>query len=718
MAGKNRKYLDSVINIDKGSLPFEIVVTPEGKPNRIINYVRSQDEGRQLRQPLSGRSIDADAKTDAKVDGLSNIMANIITGGMASSLQSGAENVKGGKLLEGIRDLSTPFTFGAGKVGTLANVLTSAYDLSSDSGIRKTLSLARSGQVANSIKSLAGDALDLVDLKPNVKGITRNGQNSINSLEYKPTLALPLLQQNSNTRRIRLTDSTPSNRVIKLGNKEYNDNYSFIKKFNKWNTHYGYEPLSYNLATDSKKLDDAIKSRLQEHNTWLRGAFVDKSHTEYLPFVKKLQEEGIPLTNANILENLAIRYLRDNAGYSMGRAGFGSIPAVKDWNTKIQRGRFTDDGFITDSGLFIPNMGGSIYGSNSLTTAAGYAKRRGENKYNGVFKIRRPLSFNGSREDWVKEADFGFASSARNTDKSKNFYELELPYLMQYGVSPNERIFDKEVYKRQLNNLFGNDDDGYKLILGIDRNSEYRYLKENEDAFKHLGLNIGDLNIKTGTHFDQYRNSAIRGLIQKYGLNTPENVEKIIKIANSKRFNDNVYTHYKREQEAKRRFAARNSFRSLTTDELNEKLIRDGVEALTNQNYIGTSEALRRASRNKGNPYQHIILAGKPNEIGMELVERIPYREWKDLDGNTSHYGRYTEGLGLSRKSRALGGNVKTKQYSLRNGGDIHIKPENRGKFTATMKRTGKTAEELSHSSNPLTRKRAIFALNARKWHH
>lgn len=48
----------------------------------------------------------------------------------------------------------------------------------------------------------------------------------------------------------------------------------------------------------------------------------------------------------------------------------------------------------------------------------------------------------------------------------------------------------------------------------------------------------------------------------------------------------------------------------------------------------------------------------------------------------------------------------------------INIKPENRGKFTETMRRTGKTAEELSHSKNPLTRRRAIFALNARKWHH
>ena len=48
----------------------------------------------------------------------------------------------------------------------------------------------------------------------------------------------------------------------------------------------------------------------------------------------------------------------------------------------------------------------------------------------------------------------------------------------------------------------------------------------------------------------------------------------------------------------------------------------------------------------------------------------------------------------------------------------IHINPANRGKFNATKKRTGKTTEELTHSSNPLTRKRAIFAQNARKWHH
>ena len=51
-------------------------------------------------------------------------------------------------------------------------------------------------------------------------------------------------------------------------------------------------------------------------------------------------------------------------------------------------------------------------------------------------------------------------------------------------------------------------------------------------------------------------------------------------------------------------------------------------------------------------------------------------------------------------------------------GNGIHIKKKNRGKFTATKKRTGKSTEELTHSKNPLTRKRAVFAQNARKWNH
>jgi len=54
----------------------------------------------------------------------------------------------------------------------------------------------------------------------------------------------------------------------------------------------------------------------------------------------------------------------------------------------------------------------------------------------------------------------------------------------------------------------------------------------------------------------------------------------------------------------------------------------------------------------------------------------------------------------------------------FKSGGTIHIKPENKGKFTEIKKRTGKSTEELTHSNNHLTRKRAIFAQNTKKWKH
>ena len=47
----------------------------------------------------------------------------------------------------------------------------------------------------------------------------------------------------------------------------------------------------------------------------------------------------------------------------------------------------------------------------------------------------------------------------------------------------------------------------------------------------------------------------------------------------------------------------------------------------------------------------------------------------------------------------------------------IHIDPENKGKFTATKKRTGKSTSELLHSPNKKTRARANFArMSKRGW--
>lgn len=49
-------------------------------------------------------------------------------------------------------------------------------------------------------------------------------------------------------------------------------------------------------------------------------------------------------------------------------------------------------------------------------------------------------------------------------------------------------------------------------------------------------------------------------------------------------------------------------------------------------------------------------------------------------------------------------------------GGAIHIKPENEGKLTRLKQRTGKTESELWSEGNPSVRKMITFARNARKW--
>lgn len=59
-----------------------------------------------------------------------------------------------------------------------------------------------------------------------------------------------------------------------------------------------------------------------------------------------------------------------------------------------------------------------------------------------------------------------------------------------------------------------------------------------------------------------------------------------------------------------------------------------------------------------------------------------------------------------------------------KNGSDIHIKKENRGKFTASAKKAGQSVQEHARSvlnnpnATPLQKKRANFARNAAKWHH
>ena len=75
----------------------------------------------------------------------------------------------------------------------------------------------------------------------------------------------------------------------------------------------------------------------------------------------------------------------------------------------------------------------------------------------------------------------------------------------------------------------------------------------------------------------------------------------------------------------------------------------------------------------------------------------------------------FNKGINKGVSSNKFGGILKRVE-SCKSG--IHIKPENRGKFTALKKRTGKSSTWYKEHGTPAQKKMAVFALNARKWKH
>lgn len=112
-----------------------------------------------------------------------------------------------------------------------------------------------------------------------------------------------------------------------------------------------------------------------------------------------------------------------------------------------------------------------------------------------------------------------------------------------------------------------------------------------------------------------------------------------------------------------------------------------------------------------------IVLNGMGNLHGQAAVDRINKKlQQLEIQRGMSlgRAKRYVSTIGEEQITAPF----LTAERLYDKGKSIYINPANKGKFNATKKRTGKTTEELSHSKNPLTRKRAIFALNSRKFKH
>lgn len=520
------------------------------------------------------------------------------------------------------------------------------------------------------------DALGYYSISPNIR-YNLSVNNGRKALGVKPTklLEAPRKQLTSNIGKykdfVNILDS--NGKVIDIPDvlqTNIDDTKAFLKTFNKWNARYGYDPIPLSAAKNPKQADKLIKNRLLEHNTFVRG--VHETYNEE-NINNILRRNGVEPTLENRAKYYASTYAPDTGA---GRAGFNSSY----------------------------NGEGSIYSSNSLNTGIGYAKAKHRNEKDGfVVSVRRPIKFEGNRENWVKNADFGFDNSKR----SRLYADYELPYLLRYGksarteLSKNKTIpykdivskvnkINKSVYSDYIANkikkIINDPNIKYKPSYQITGDIKQDYINNtiareisNTDSYNpngYLELQYAyDIARKRGINSSTY---SIRYDDKDYKVldyiddnftdyqtidKIPEDEVKALYYNNvnnklgkllSKNYRKYVEKQFNKQyRKAINKEIAKNG---ITDDELKEYIESKGIHPEHKKYNVITSEKLVKSSRNEGNPYQHFIFTGDVGKQGLEVIDIVDVNsdKFKGIPYTRDHFGKYTKGY--SRKSRKLGG--------------------------------------------------------------
>lgn len=520
------------------------------------------------------------------------------------------------------------------------------------------------------------NALSYYSISPNIR-YNLSVNNGRKALGVKPTklLEAPKKQLTSNIGKykdfVNILDS--NGKVIDIPDvlqTNIDDTKAFLKTFNKWNARYGYDPIPLSAAKNPKQADKLIKDRLLEHNTFVRGVH-ETGNEENINNI--LRRNGIEPTAENRAKYYASTYAPDTGA---GRAGFNSSY----------------------------NGEGTIYSSNSLNIGIGYAKAKHRNEKDGfVVSVRRPIKFEGNRENWVKNADFGFDNSKR----SRLYADYELPYLLRYGKSARTELskhktipykdivskvnkINKSVYSDYIANkikkMINDPNIKYKPSYQITGDIKQDYINStiarevsntnsyNPNGYLELQYTY-DIARKRGINSSTY---SIRYDGKDYKIldyidnnftdyqtidKIPEDEVKAIYYNNvnnklgkllSKNYRKYVEKQFNKQyRKAINKEIAKNG---ITDDELKEYIESKGIHPEHKKYNVITSEKLVKSSRNKGNPYQHFIFTGDVGKQGFEVIDIVNVNsdKFKGIPYTRDHFGKYTKGY--SRKSRKLGG--------------------------------------------------------------
>lgn len=283
------------------------------------------------------------------------------------------------------------------------------------------------------------DALGYYSISPNIR-YNLSVNNGRKALGVKPTklLEAPRKQLTSNIGKykdfVNILDS--DGKVIDIPDvlqTNIDDTRAFLKTFNKWNAHYGYDPIPLSAAKNPKQADKLIKDRLLEHNTFVRGVH-ETGNEENINNI--LKRNGIEPTAENRAKYYASTYAPDTGA---GRAGFNSSY----------------------------NGEGTIYSSNSLSTAIGYAKAKHRNEKDGfVVSVRRPIKFEGTRENNVITSE-----RLRKTSRNKGNPYQHFIFTGDVGKQGLDVVDIKDVNSEEFKHIFNTRQHTGKYSKGYSRKS-------------------------------------------------------------------------------------------------------------------------------------------------------------------------------------------------------------------------------------------------------
>lgn len=425
------------------------------------------------------------------------------------------------------------------------------------------------------------------------------------------------------------------NYVYKKGtSEEIADTREWLKKVNRY-FRGAYDPIDLKLSEYPKKAEDAVKARLEQHNTFLRGVRDFKNDPRIPAGVKKesyrrMTELGIPNTREGRIKFGMNYYVPENA-----------------------HGR---------SGLYDKSLG-ALYTSNSLNTAIGYASLHDGTPVGEIGVVRRPYKLSGDRENWLTEGDFVMD---RKFYANTNWPEIgRREYIKRNGkITPaykeaqkefNDLVQEKIAYisaKKSginitppINNPGKNvkleradEDRAYGLVGAVKRLNDF--LVDN-----HMDMFVHNYNPyyaeKVLAMYETDLGKYKTNLINKYGNRRAKQ----------------IWAHTK---DSKIPSIMAKSLEQANNHKVKKKLSRDdiGIFKQVKESYLAnyakkfykksdvadnnvfTTED-QYVPKKDGNRYQHYNFVGKPGEKGLEFLGFLPKESWSDTKSGSGrmHFG-------------------------------------------------------------------------------